>query len=98
MIQHLAVKYYTQGLDSDDVLMSLSAHILSLFLAATVITSVATMNLQQAFAFGFVERQQIGEFQKLTAQFEYKFNQQPRNITTATFIPGFLEVNRRIQD
>ena len=34
MIQHLAVKYYTQGLDSDDVLMSLSAHILSLFLAA----------------------------------------------------------------
>jgi hypothetical protein len=31
---------------------------------------VATLNLQQASAFGFVERQQIGEFQKLTAQFE----------------------------
>jgi hypothetical protein len=35
-----------------------------------MISSVATLNLQQAAAFGFVERQQIGDFQKLTAQFE----------------------------
>jgi hypothetical protein len=41
-----------------------------LLIATLVISSVATLNLQQASAFGFVERQQIGEFQKLTAQFE----------------------------
>ena len=35
-----------------------------------MISSVATLNLQQASGFGFVERQQIGEFQKLTALFE----------------------------
>jgi hypothetical protein len=51
-------------------LMSVPTHILALLVATTMIGSVATMNLQQAFAFGFVERQQIGEFQKLTAQFE----------------------------
>ena len=35
-----------------------------------MISSVATLNLQQASAFGFVERQQITDFLKLTAQFE----------------------------
>jgi hypothetical protein len=34
-----------------------------------MISSVATLNLQQASAFGFVERQQIGEFKKLTGEF-----------------------------
>ena len=41
-----------------------------LVIATIMISSVATLNLQQASAFGFVERQQIGEFQKLTALFE----------------------------
>jgi hypothetical protein len=41
-----------------------------LVITTLVISSVATLNLQPAFAFGFVERQQIGDFQKLTAQFE----------------------------
>jgi hypothetical protein len=41
-----------------------------LVIATLMISSVATLNLQQASAFGFVERQQIGEFQKLTALFE----------------------------
>jgi hypothetical protein len=50
--------------------MNVPTHILALFVATTMIGSMATMNLQQASAFGFVERQQIGEFQKLTAQFE----------------------------
>ena len=46
-------------------------HILALFMVTTMIVPVATINLQQASAFGFVERQQITEnFQKLTAQFE----------------------------
>jgi len=35
-----------------------------------MISSVATLELQQASAFGFVERQQIKDFLKLTAQFE----------------------------
>ena len=41
-----------------------------LVIATLMISSMATLNLQQASAFGFVERQQIGEFQKLTALFE----------------------------
>ena len=35
-----------------------------------MISTVATLNLQQASAFGFVERQQIADFLRLTAQFE----------------------------
>jgi hypothetical protein len=34
-----------------------------------MISSVATLNLQQASAFGFVEQQQVGEFRKLTGEF-----------------------------
>ena len=40
-----------------------------LVIATLMISSVATLNLQQASAFGFVERQQIGEFKKLTGEF-----------------------------
>ena len=39
-------------------------------IATLMISSVATLELQQASAFGFVERQQIKDFLKLTAQFE----------------------------
>ena len=39
-------------------------------IATLMISSVATLELQQASAFGFVERQQITDFLKLTAQFE----------------------------
>ena len=35
-----------------------------------MISSVATLNLQRASAFGFVERQKITDFVKLTEQFE----------------------------
>src|SRR6478672_5866907 len=41
-----------------------------LLIAALMISTVTTLNLQQASAFGFVERQQITDFLKLTAQFE----------------------------
>lgn len=41
-----------------------------LVIATLMISSVATLELQQASAFGFVERQQITDFLKLTAQFE----------------------------
>ena len=41
-----------------------------LLIATLMISSVTTLNLQQASAFGFVERQQITDFLKLTAQFE----------------------------
>jgi hypothetical protein len=50
--------------------MKLRTLILALFVATALVGAVAAINLQQAFAFGFVERQQIGEFRKLTAQFE----------------------------
>jgi hypothetical protein len=50
--------------------MKLRTLILAIFVATALVGAVAAINLQQAFAFGFVERQQIGEFQKLTAQFE----------------------------
>ena len=35
-----------------------------------MISTVVTLNLQQASAFGFVERQQIVDFLRLTAQFD----------------------------
>jgi hypothetical protein len=35
-----------------------------------MISTVATFNLQQASAFGFVERQQIADLLRLTAQFD----------------------------
>jgi hypothetical protein len=38
-----------------------------------MISTVATLNLRQASAFGFVERQQIADFLRLTAQFEKAF-------------------------
>ena len=41
-----------------------------LLIATLMISTVTTLNLQQASAFGFVERQQITDFLKLTAQFE----------------------------
>ena len=41
-----------------------------------MISSVATLNLQQASAFGFVERQQITDFLKLTAQYEKAVKEQ----------------------
>ena len=50
--------------------MKLRTQILALLVATALIGAAAAMNLQQASAFGFVERQQIGEFQKLTAQFK----------------------------
>jgi hypothetical protein len=37
---------------------------------ASVVFGMITVGLQQASAFGFVERQRIGEFQKLTHEFE----------------------------
>jgi hypothetical protein len=60
---------------SDNSLMTILNHIRTsimtiLVIATLMISSVTTLNLQQASAFGFVERQQIGDFQKLTAQFE----------------------------
>jgi hypothetical protein len=41
-----------------------------LLITTLMISSMTTLNLQQASAFGFVERQQITDFLKLTAQFE----------------------------
>jgi hypothetical protein len=49
--------------------MTVRIRILALLVAIALVGSVATMNLQQATAFGFVERQQIGEFKKLTGEF-----------------------------
>ena len=42
----------------------------TLVIATLMISTVATLNLQQASAFGFVERQQIVDFLGLTAQFD----------------------------
>ena len=53
------------------ILKQIRTSITAILVTATLmISSVATLNLQQASAFGFVERQQIEDFQKLTAQFE----------------------------
>ena len=64
--------------------MKLRAQILALFVATALVGSVVAMNLQQAFAFGFVERQRIGDFQKLTGEFVDK-------VTTAIGDPGLSQ-------
>lgn len=54
-----------------DLLKHIKTPITAIVVIATLmISSVATLNLQQASAFGFVERQKITEFVILTEQFE----------------------------
>lgn len=69
--------------------MKIGSTVLGILVSLILVGSISVVTLQQGVsAFGFVERQQIGEFQKLTGEFVQKVinrQQSPNSDNVAQF-------------